>query len=107
MSGYRLQPRVLAALEEIYRYSRENWGKERADDYVDGFFPVFEALAQRRLSRRVIPPHFGVEGFRHRHRRHLIYWRPGAEGKAIVFAILHERMQQGSWLDFTDEDDAP
>jgi len=102
MTGYRLQPRALAALDDIYRYSRENWGKERAEEYVGGFFEIFEALAQRKFARRVIPPHFGVEGFRHRHRRHLIYWRPDADGIAVIFAILHERMHQAARLDDSD-----
>ena len=107
MSGYRLQARALVALDDIYRYSCERWSLKEADAYVGGFFETFEKLGKQQIPLRVIPGYLGVSGFRHRYRRHFIYWRPIEGGTIVIFAILHDRMQQSAWLDDTDTDQMP
>ena len=94
MSGYRLQPRVSAALEDIHRYSTARWGEPRADAYILGFFDLFERIASRDELWRAIPADLRTTGFRSRYERHLVYWVPARDGTVIIFALLHERMHQ-------------
>ena len=42
---YRLTPRALEDLDEIWRYSAETWSLEQADHYIDELVRAFEALA--------------------------------------------------------------
>jgi toxin ParE1/3/4 len=42
---YRLTPRALEDLDEIWRYSAETWSIAQADRYVDELVRAFEALA--------------------------------------------------------------
>lgn len=42
---YRLTPRALADLEDIWRFSAETWSIAQADRYVDDVARVFELIA--------------------------------------------------------------
>lgn len=42
---YRLAPRALADLEDIWRYSAETWSIEQADRYIDELVRIFETIA--------------------------------------------------------------
>jgi len=42
---YRLTPRALEDLDEIWRYSAETWSIAQADRYIDELVRAFEALA--------------------------------------------------------------
>ncbi len=42
---YRLAPRALADLDDIWRYSAETWSIEQADRYVDELVRMFETIA--------------------------------------------------------------
>ena len=60
MKRYFLQPAASARLEEIYRYSIEQFGPAQADKYLDGAFALFEDIAEKRVPWRRIPGEFGV-----------------------------------------------
>ena len=51
MKTVTYSPLALARLEEIYRFSLENWGEARADTYYDGLIARIEALAAGELPR--------------------------------------------------------
>lgn len=42
---YRLAPRALVDLEDIWRYTAEQWSLEQVDRYVDELTQVFQAIA--------------------------------------------------------------
>jgi toxin ParE1/3/4 len=63
MSGYRIQAAALVRLEDIYRYTLEQWGEAQAERYIRGLFARFEAIADRQIPWRPVPAEFGVEGF--------------------------------------------
>lgn len=54
MTRYLLSPAAQADLSEIWDYSTQNWGTERADRYVLGIRDACEALAAGRQRGRPI-----------------------------------------------------
>lgn len=42
---YRLAPRALADLDDIWRFSAETWSVDQADKYIDELVRVFELIA--------------------------------------------------------------
>ena len=43
--GYRLAPRALDDLDDVWRFSAETWSIEQADRYIDDLTRVFETIA--------------------------------------------------------------
>lgn len=70
MSGYRIQAAALVRLEDIYRYTFEQWGEGQAERDIRGLFAQFEAIADRQIPWRPVPAEFGVEGFVGRYEHH-------------------------------------
>jgi len=94
MAVFRVQKRAGRRLNEIYVYTRDNWGKEQAALYIRGLFERFDEIAARKIPWRPIPAEFGVEGFYCRHEHHYIYWRVLSDGAVGIVTVLHERMHQ-------------
>jgi toxin ParE1/3/4 len=94
MAAVRIQAAASHRLDDIYRYTRERWGKDQADRYVTGLFDAFEGIESRRVISRPVPAEFGVEGFFFRYERHFVYWRRLGDGGIGIVTILHERMHQ-------------
>lgn len=86
---FRLAPAAERDLENIWRYTRQEWGPEQADRYVDLLVAVFGRLAEAPKSAPACE-HIRV-GYRRRHvGRHMIYFRITDYGIAII-RVLHER----------------
>lgn len=94
MVALRIQEAASHRLDEIYRYSRENWGADRAERYIIGLFAVFERIAARGVVSQPIPAAFGVAGYVVRYEQHFVYWRHLTNGDIGIVTILHERMHQ-------------
>jgi toxin ParE1/3/4 len=45
MSGFRVQHSAGHRLDEIYVYTRDQWGDAQAERYIRGMFARFEAIA--------------------------------------------------------------
>jgi plasmid stabilization system protein ParE len=90
----RIQEAASHRLDEIYRYTRDLWGTEQADHYINGLFEVFEGIQARAVMSRPVPAAFGVEGYFFRYERHFVYWRRLSNGDIGIVTILHERMHQ-------------
>ena len=90
MAEYRLSPAAERDLENIWIHTRQQWGMEQANRYINNLIAVFADLAQ---SPRTAPPCDHIRpGYRRRSvERHMIYFRIMAYGIAIV-RILHDRM---------------
>lgn len=80
---YRLSPRALADLDEIWRFSAETWSIEQADRYVDELARVFETIASMPTLARE-RPEFAPPVRIHVHERHLIVYTVAADHVAIV-----------------------
>lgn len=94
MTAVRIQAAASHRLDEIYRYTRDRWGSERADQYVIGLFEAFEKIETHWVVSKPIPAEFDVEGFYFRYERHFVYWRRLSNGDIGSVTILHERMHQ-------------
>lgn len=81
-------------LDEIYRYTRDRWGTEQANQYITGMFEAFDGIETHRTSSRPIPAEFGIEGYFFHYERHVVYWRRLSNGDIGIVTILRERMHQ-------------
>jgi toxin ParE1/3/4 len=90
MAEYRLTPAAERDLETIWTQTRQQWGVEQADRYIDILTATFADLAQ---SPKTAPACDHIRpGYRRRSvERHMIYFRIAAYGIAII-RILHDRM---------------
>lgn len=94
MTAVRIQRSAGERLDEIYRYTREQWGEAQAEIYLSGLFSRFEQIAARAFPWRPIPAEFGVDGYFCRHEHHYIYWKLLGDGAVGIVTVLHERMHQ-------------
>lgn len=98
MANIRIQKAASVRLDDIYRYTRDRWGKEQADRYITDLFEAFEQIQSGDVPSRPIPAELGVRGYYFRCGRHFVYWRPLANGDIGIVTILHERMHQAAWF---------
>ncbi|MDY0871936.1 type II toxin-antitoxin system RelE/ParE family toxin [Dongia rigui] len=80
---YRLVPRALSDLDDIWRYSAETWSIEQADRYIDSLVRVFEAIAAMPAlaqERREFSPPVRI----HVHESHLIVYLIADDHIAIL-----------------------
>lgn len=94
MAAIRIQEAASHRLDEIYRYTRERWGKDQAQGYIEGLFETFGRIDAHSVVSRPVPAEFGVNGYMVRYERHVIYWRRLANGDIGIVTILHQRMHQ-------------
>ena len=94
MPKYLVQRAAGLRLDNIYRYTKDAWGKKQADKYIRGLFDQFEAISDNTARSHPIPAEFNVEGFVSRYEHHLIYWKKNKSGKVLIVTVLHERMHQ-------------
>jgi toxin ParE1/3/4 len=94
VSGFRVQRGAGQRLDEIYVYTRNQWGDAQAERYINGMFACFEAIAAREFPWRAIPAEFELTGFVCKYERHFIYWKMLGDGTVGIVTILHERMHQ-------------
>jgi plasmid stabilization system protein ParE len=94
VTAVRVQEAAGHRLDEIYRYTRDQWGTAQADRYLTGLFEAFQKIAEHGVASRPVPAAFGVEGFVFRYERHFVYWYRLSNGDIGIVTILHERMHQ-------------
>lgn len=104
MAAIRIQEAASHRLDEIYRYTRERWGRDQAERYLNGLFETFARIDTHGVVSRPVPAEFGVEGYMVRYERHVVYWRRLANGEIGIVTILHQRMHQ---IDRLRDDFAP
>jgi toxin ParE1/3/4 len=90
MAEYRLAPAAERDLETIWAYTRQQWGLEQANRYIDILTLAFAELAR---SPQMAPAcdHIRPSYRRRSVERHMIYFRITDYGIAII-RILHDRM---------------
>ncbi|MBK6907436.1 MAG: type II toxin-antitoxin system RelE/ParE family toxin [Rhodocyclaceae bacterium] len=99
MAEFRLTPAALRDLEEIWLYTKQQWGIAQAALYLDALNRAFEAMAQAPLS---VPACENIRpGYRRRQvEHHAVYYRveDGAVPMVTVVRVLHERMDASRHL---------
>ncbi len=81
-------------IEDIYAYSLANWGKARADQYLDGLLERIASLEAGNVLSKPLPPEFEIDGFVVRFEKHYIYWCRMSRDRTGVVAVLHISMLQ-------------
>jgi len=94
MTRIRIQERASRQLDEIYQYTRAQWGTAQAERYIRSLFKSFERIPDHSVVSRPIPAEFRVQGFFYRHEKHVVYWKTLANGDIGIVTILHQRMHQ-------------
>jgi toxin ParE1/3/4 len=94
---FKIQPEAEKDLEAIWNYSVENWGINKALEYLDGLDNVFRMLTNNpnisNLFQEFIPP---VRI--HHHKSHLIVYIVEEE-RIVIIRVLHESMSLDKQLD--------
>jgi toxin ParE1/3/4 len=90
MAEYRLAPAAERDLEKIWSHTRQHWGLEQANRYIDILTVAFADLTQ---SPQMAPAcdHIRPSYRRRSVERHMIYFRITAYGIAST-RILHDGM---------------
>jgi plasmid stabilization system protein ParE len=55
MAAVRVQAAASFRLDEIYRYTRDRWGTERADDHIIGLFEAFDKIVTHGVISKSVP----------------------------------------------------
>lgn len=93
MSGrYRLSPAARHDLDDIWTFTRDNWGAEQARQYVRSIRDACEALAQGTKRGRCID-HVRAGYFGLAVGSHVLFYRLEKQTeRPVVIRILHQRM---------------
>ena len=67
MIAVRVQGSAALRIDEIYRYSRDRWGRTQAD--------------------RPVPAEFGVDGCFFRYEKHFVYWKWLSNGDFVTVPL--------------------
>lgn len=97
---YRLTPRAIADLEEIWRYTAETWSIEMADQRIDDLVHVFDLIDRMPTlapERREFDPPVRI----HLHASHLIVYRLTAD-HVVILRLLGGRQDWVSVLKAAD-----
>ena len=94
MAHFLVQQAATFRIDEIFRYTSERWGIEKAEFYISGLFEAFEKIETHEVLSRPIPAEFGVDGFFFRYQKHFVYWKYLNTGVVGIVTILYERMHQ-------------
>jgi len=94
MATFLVQRAAGFRLDDIYRYTKDQWGKEQADRYINGLFEHFQSIANRTAFSKPIPAILEVDGFVSCYEHHYIYWKHLEDDTVGIVTILHERMHQ-------------
>lgn len=97
---YRLSPRALADLDDIWRYSAETWSVEQADHAIDEFARIFETIAAMPTLARE-RSEFAQPVRIHVHKSHLIVYSTEEDHVAIL-RLLGGRQDWASILRAAD-----
>lgn len=86
---FRLTPRAISDLEEIWRYTFKTWSADQADRYHNDIIAVCRDLAAGHKKGRPVSIREGY--FKYPSGSHLIFYRLTENGLVVV-RILHRRM---------------
>lgn len=87
--SYRLTPKADADLEDIWRYSRDQWSGAQADNYLRQFIVAFADLASGTMKGRPVP--WSVGYLRLLIGSHVIYYKDRPSHIEVV-RVLHQSM---------------
>lgn len=94
MPPYLILKAAKFRLDDIYRYTLGEWGKNQADKYIQELFQHFADIVEENAISRPIPAEFGVDGYVSRYEKHFVYWKTLSTGQIGIVTVLHQRMHK-------------
>ena len=96
MTGYLVSPRAQADLDEIWDYSAQRWGEDRAERYIR---ELWEGIKNVAADPRRARPCDEIRAGYHKYAvaEHVLFIRLTVDGIDVV-RILHSRMDFGQHL---------
>lgn len=94
MANYLVQKSASFRLDEIYQYTLNQWGVEKANTYISELFDTFSTIEEKKRLSRNIPSEFSVRGYYYQYKKHFVYWKYLKSGDIGIVTILHQRMHQ-------------
>jgi len=91
MAEYRLTPRAEQDLEQIWRYTVEQWSTAQAEKYVGSLLDAMEALAKNPKRGRSAAA-IRSDYWRRNCGAHIIFYQIAKDGIAVI-RILHQQME--------------
>ncbi len=91
MTGWQLTTAAAADLDDILRFTLNQWGDNQARRFAADLKAAMQALADHPHRHRAMP-RLHTDLRIARCRQHLIFALPQADGPTLILAILHERM---------------
>jgi len=90
LNTYRLSPRCVSDLADIFDYTVDTWGERQAEIYLEELAKCFERLADLPgLGRPCDLIYPGIRRFEQG--KHVIFYRQERKG-IVISRILHQRM---------------
>lgn len=90
MTGLEYTEAALADLAAIWTYTRDTWGEDQADRYIETIEAECLGLAMGERQYRPFPAYPAMIGYR-RCRHHYVFFKQDAQ-RTIIIGVLHERM---------------
>jgi len=98
---YSLSPRALDDLDDVWRYTAENWTLDQADSYIDGLVRMFDAIvAMPEIARE--RPEFSPPVHIHSHQSHLIVYLVKRD-QVVILRVLGGRQNWQEILRATEQ----
>jgi len=87
---HRLLPKAETDFYEIYAYTYENFGEDKAEDYTGGLLDAFALISEHiRIGRDI--GHIRAGYFRYEYKAHTVYYRQDQVGILIVRILGREQ----------------
>jgi toxin ParE1/3/4 len=94
VNHYLVQKSASFKIDEIYRYTLNQWGKKQAFEYISGLFDSFSKIEECKVSSKSIPSEFAINGFYFQYQKHFVYWKYLSKGEIGIVTVLHQKMHQ-------------
>ena len=91
MSKYVFFKPANETLDEVWRYSLDNWGQKKAEEYIDGLFAMIQKAASREILWRGLREQTNLEVYFVKYQRHYLFFRELEDDLIGIVSIIHER----------------
>ena len=99
MSKYVIFKPANETLDEVWRYSLDNWGKKEAEEYIEGLFATIQKAASREILWRGLREQTNLEVYFVKYQRHYLFFRELEDDLIGIVSIIHERRDVVSVLE--------
>ena len=86
-------------LDEVWRYSLDSWGQEKAEEYIEGLFATIQKVASREILWRRLREQTNLEVYFVKYQRHYLFFREFEDDSIGIVSVIHERRDVVSILE--------